>query len=104
MTQLDDDRDGVSNAADMCLNSSPGRLVDASGCAIINQTDEPISNQDDSSSLTTALFILAAFLLLLAGVVASNGRVQQKQTQPIAPPKRPANLDEAIAISAEEQE
>ena len=104
MTQLDDDRDGVSNAADMCLNSSPGRLVDASGCAIINQTDEPISNQDDSSTLTTALFIIAAFLLLLAGVVASNGRAQQKQIQNITPPKRPADLDEAIAINAEEQE
>ncbi len=34
----DDDGDGVPNAADMCPNTSPGELVDADGCTLLDLT------------------------------------------------------------------
>ena len=104
MNQLDDDRDGVSNAADMCLNSLPGRLVDESGCAILYQTNEPVSNEADQNGLTTWLFIFAGVLLLAAGIVASNGRALPKTEADVAPPKRPVDLDEASDFDAPSNE
>ena len=104
MNQLDDDRDGVSNAADMCLNSLPGRLVDESGCAILNQANEPVSNKADQNGLTTWLFVLAGVLLLAAGIVASNGRAPPKTEADAAPPKRPVDLDEATDFDAPSHE
>ena len=98
MTQLDDDLDGVSNADDMCLNSLPGRLVDASGCAIINESNDSVSTSDETS-MTLWLFVIAGILLLAAGAVTLSGRQADS-----APPKRPVELEQTTASQHQPRE
>ena len=104
MTQLDGDLDGVSNAEDMCLNTLPGRLVDGSGCAVLNQTNEAVAEGDGDTNMTTALFVLAALLLVIAGAVAVYGKPPASTPKQTSPPKRPANLDIATTLETVEQE
>ena len=103
MSQLDDDLDGVSNADDMCLNSLPGRMVDATGCAIINQTNDQSSSSDETN-MTMWLFILAGVLLVAAGAVTLSGSQRKADTKEM-PPKRPVGLDDAMnTVQAHEAE
>lgn len=40
--QTDDDRDGVINARDLCVNTSEGALIDNDGCGFVIATEESL--------------------------------------------------------------
>ena len=88
----------------MCLNTLPGRLVYESGCAVLNQTNEAVSEGNGDTNMTTALFVLAALLLVIAGAVTLYGKPPASTPKQTSPPKRPANLDIATTLETDEQE
>jgi len=93
--QLDDDDDGVVNAYDFCQNSPYGAVVDEQGC---DTEAETASGEGETAGwgLATWLFLAAAVIVGWA-VYTSNqrpGPPLPKSTTDIAPPPRPAGMDE----------
>ncbi|MBL6733391.1 MAG: thrombospondin type 3 repeat-containing protein [Candidatus Poseidonia sp.] len=93
--QLDDDDDGVVNAYDYCQNTPFAAVVDEQGC-VADIASSAGEEETSGWGLATWLFIAAGIIVGWA-VYSSNqrpGPALPKSIDGIAPPPRPAGMDE----------